>query len=284
MNKLIITILCTFSVLVSKAQEQEIRSRVDQMFQAMYDGDTSALRKCFIPAAQLMTYAYDAKGNPRAKAETLNDFMRGVALAGDAEFEERLIGWQCLVDDGIASVWTPYEFYSENKFSHCGVNSFQLIKVQGEWKISLITDTRRKTNCPAGDKEVGLIDSLMNEWHHAAAVADEKAFFGRMTEDGIYIGTDASERWLRDELAAWSQKYFDRESAWKFIPLSRNIKIGPGGQIAWLDELLDTWMGPCRSTAILIKKDNDWKIIHYQLSVAVPNDKIEGYKALIGKK
>lgn len=284
MKKLIITILCSFSILLSNAQEQEIRARIDHMFQAMYDVDTSALRKCFIPAAQLMTFTYDAKGNPRAKAETLNDFIRGVSLIGDEEFEERLIGWQCLIDDGIASVWTPYKFYFENEFSHCGVNSFQLIKVQGEWKISLISDTRRKTNCPGDDQDITVIDSLMNDWHHAAAVADEKAFFGRMTEDGIYIGTDASERWLRDELAAWSQKYFDRESAWKFTTLNRNIKIGPGDQIAWLDELLDTWMGICRSTAILIKKDNDWKIMHYHLSIAVPNDKLDGYRLLIGKE
>ncbi len=110
------------------------------------------------------------------------------------------------------------------------------------------------------------IDSLINTWHHAAAVADEEVFFGSMTDDGIYIGTDATERWQRDEMATWAKKYFDRESAWEFVPLSRNIKIGPGGRIAWFDELLDTWMGTCRSTGIVILRDNEWKIIYYHLS------------------
>lgn len=284
MNKHILSLVFAFLAVASNAQEKEIKARVDKMFQAMYDVDTAALRKCFIPAAQLMTFSHDAHGNPRAKAETIGDFIRGVALVGDDEFEERLTGWQCLIDDGIASVWTPYEFYFEGKFSHCGVNSFQFIKVQGDWKISMITDTRRKTNCPGDDREVMIIDSIMNEWHHAAAVADEESFFGRMTEDGIYIGTDPTERWLRDELAHWSKKYFDRESAWKFTPMSRNIKMGSVGQIAWIDELLDTWMGTCRSTGILVLKDGEWKIIHYHLSIAVPNDKVDAYKVLIGMK
>jgi hypothetical protein len=231
-----------------------------------------------------MTYSYDSKGHPRAKGETLSDFLRGVATMGEADMEERLVNWQCLIDDGIASVWTPYEFYFERKFSHCGVNSFQLIKVQGSWKITLITDTRRKAPCISEQQTINRVDSLINEWHFAAAKADEDAFFGRMTEDGIYIGTDATERWLRDELREWSKEYFKRETAWDFKPLSRNINLGPGGQIAWFDELLDTWMGTCRSSGIMELIEGEWKIKYYHLSIAVPNDKLDAYRILIGKK
>lgn len=267
----------------SSAQEHLIRAAIDSMFSSMQRGDTASLRQSFIPAAQLFTYTFDAKGNPRAKAEKLQDFLRGVAINGESRIEERLTGWQCMIDDGIASVWTPYEFYFEDKFSHCGVNSIQLMKVQGNWKITQITDTRRKTNCTAGDKTIQIIDSLINDWHHAAAVADEEFFFGSMTDDAIYIGADATERWLRDELKLWSKNYFDRKSAWDFKPLMRDIKIDAGGRIAWFDELLETWMGTCRSTGILKLENDEWKIIHYQLSVAVPNDKIDAYKKLINK-
>ncbi|HEY3385925.1 MAG TPA: nuclear transport factor 2 family protein [Saprospiraceae bacterium] len=266
-----------------RSQELEIRATIDKMFTSMYKADTANMRTCFTPGANLMTYSYDSKGHSRAKGETLNDFLRGVGIMGEADMEERLIGWQCLVDEGIASVWTPYEFYFEGKFSHCGVNSFQLMKVQGIWKITMITDTRRKTDCPTDQASIATIDSLMNLWHQAAAKADEEAFFGRMTEDAIYIGTDATERWLRDELREWSKEYFKKEKAWDFKPLSRNITIGPGGQMAWFDELLDTWMGTCRSTGIVERFDGEWKIIYYHLSVAVPNDKMDGYRQLIGK-
>lgn len=284
MHHWIFTMTLLLGFVSSHAQEAEIRSRIISLFDAMYKRDTASIRQCFIPAAQLISYSYDAKGNPRVKAETVTDFNRGVSLVGDASFEERLTGWQLFVDDGIASVWTPYEFYFEGKFSHCGVNSFELIHIQGNWKISSLTDTRRRSNCPDGDKEIHTIDSLMNAWHHAAAIADEDAFFGRMTEDGIYIGTDPTERWLRDELKEWSKEYFKRETAWAFTPLSRNIIYTPGAQIAWLDELLDTWMGVCRSTAILKKMENEWMIVHYHLSIAIPNDKLDGYRVLIGKE
>ena len=266
------------------AQEAQVRARVEAMFNAMYARDTTALRACFVPAAYLYTYSYDSKGHPRSKGESITDFIRGVSLIGEANMEERLISWQILIDEGMATVWTPYEFYFENKFSHCGVNSFQLMNVQGDWKITQITDTRRKGNCVDENKQINVIDSLVNAWHHAAAVADEDAFFGFMSADGIYIGTDASERWLRDELKVWSKKYFDTDKAWDFKPLSRTINIGPGNHIAWFDETLDTWMGVCRSTGILEKRNDQWKLVHYQLSIAVPNDKIDGYRLLIGKQ
>lgn len=268
----------------AQGQENEIRAVIDKMFTSMYKADTAAMRTCFTPGADLMTYSFDSRGNPRAKGETLPDFLRGIALMGESDMEERLIGWQCLIDDGIASVWTPYEFYFEGKFSHCGVNSFQLIQVQGKWKITMITDTRRKGSCPTDQASVMVIDSLINRWHHAAAVADEDVFFGIMTADAIYIGTDPTERWLRDELKAWSKKYFDQDKAWDFKTLSRNVDIGPGGHIAWFDELLDTWMGTCRSTGIVQRIDGDWKIIYYHLSVALPNDKLDGYRLLLDIK
>lgn len=276
--------LSLISLAPTYAQESQVQAVINKMFQSMYKADTAALRTCFTPGAKFMTYSYDAKGNPRAKGEAVADFLRGVGLMGEVDMEERLTGWQCLIDDGIASVWTPYELYFENKFSHCGVNSFQLIQVQGEWKISMITDTRRKVGCISEPKQTMLIDSLVNQWHHAAAIADEVSFFGRMTPGCIYIGTDPTERWLRDELKEWSKEFFNRETAWAFKPLSRNITIGPGGQIAWFDELLDTWMGTCRSTGIMERIDGEWMIIYYHLSVALPNDKLDGYRILIEKK
>ncbi len=280
MKNLTISLLLCLILPSLHAQETAIRATIDTMFQAMYRADTATMRTCFIPGANLLTYSYDSRGNPWAKGETLNDFFRGIGRMGRMDIEERLTGWQCLMDDGIASVWAPYALYLDGQFNHCGVNSFQLIRVQGTWKISLITDTRRKEDCVSADAEKSAIDSLINVWHHAAAVADEKTFFGLMEETAIYIGTDATERWLRDELKEWSKEYFDRESAWHFTPLSRNIELDPSGQFAWFDELLDTWMGTCRSTGIVSQKDGDWKILYYHLSVTIANEKIDDFRAL----
>lgn len=100
-----------------------------------------------------------------------------------------------------------------------------------------------------------------------------------MTEDCIYIGTDISEKWKRDELREWSAKYFDRESAWAFTPFEREVYVN--GDIAWFDEKLHTWMGDCRASGVLENVDQQWKLKHYQLSVTVANDKIQDFIKLI---
>jgi len=98
-----------------------------------------------------------------------------------------------------------------------------------------------------------------------------------MTPDAVYIGTDATERWQREEMRAWAKEYFEGESAWAFKPYDRHIVIAEDGRSAWWDEKLDTWMGICRGSGVLTKTSQGWKISHYHLSVTVPNEKIEGF-------
>jgi hypothetical protein len=135
-------------------------------------------------------------------------------------------------------------------------------------------------NNAAEEYDTDKLNSFMDSWHLASAQADAEMFFGMMAEDGIYIGTDKTERWLRDELREWSTKAFERESAWTFIIKERNWQIHEKQGFAIADELLQTYMGLCRATAVISLKNEQWKIIHYQLSVTIDNDKIEQFKDL----
>ncbi|NND77773.1 MAG: SnoaL-like domain-containing protein, partial [Flavobacteriales bacterium] len=90
------------------------------------------------------------------------------------------------------------------------------------------------------------IHQFIDAWHQAAAVADEDIFFGSIADGGIYLGTDKTERWTKEEFMDWGMKYFERDTAWAFTPYDRSIYFAEGGQIAWFEESLDTWMGPCR--------------------------------------
>ena len=129
-----------------------------------------------------------------------------------------------------------------------------------------------------------LINSMLDSWHHAAAVADEEGFYGKFTADGIYIGTDPTEHWKAIELQTWAKSAFERESAWDFKPYDRHIFYAEDGKTAWFDELLDTWMGTCRGSGVLQKVKGEWKITHYHLAVAVPNESIDAYLEIIEKK
>jgi len=115
------------------------------------------------------------------------------------------------------------------------------------------------------------IDSLLNEWHKNAADAD-MAYFDKIADDGIYIGTAEEERWTKQEFLDYSEKYFLRGEAWDFKPTERNITFSTDGSVAWFDELLDTWMGVCRGSGVLELQNGKWEIMHYHLSVPIPNE------------
>ena len=124
------------------------------------------------------------------------------------------------------------------------------------------------------------LDSLLTAWHQAASDADFDAYFGLMTPDGVFIGTDASENWGREAFMEFSRPYFERGKAWSFRAIERNIYLGPEGNTAWFDELLDTWMQLCRGSGVLVKTQEGWKLAHYVLSMTMPNEEVEGAVAL----
>ena len=118
------------------------------------------------------------------------------------------------------------------------------------------------------------INEMLDNWHKAATAAQFDAYFGALTDDAIFIGTDATENWNKSQFIAFSKPYFDKGKVWDFKPLERNIYIGKSGKIAWFDELLDTWMKVCRGSGVIEKINGQWKIKHYVLSVTIPNDNI----------
>ncbi|WP_435624335.1 nuclear transport factor 2 family protein [Flagellimonas sp.] len=126
----------------------------------------------------------------------------------------------------------------------------------------------------AQQEEKNAITTLLDAWHKAAANADFEAYFSKMTNDGVFIGTDATENWQNEAFRAFSKPYFDKGKAWSFTSVERNIYVGDSGKIAWFDELLDTQMKLCRGSGVLKKENGQWKIAHYVLSIAVPNENV----------
>lgn len=118
------------------------------------------------------------------------------------------------------------------------------------------------------------VEVVLDAWHRAASDADYEAYFGLMTDDAVFIGTDATENWQNEAFRSYAKPHFDQGSAWHFTALQRNIYLNKLKDIAWFDELLDTQMKICRGSGVLIKIDGRWKISHYVLSISVPNDKV----------
>ena len=119
------------------------------------------------------------------------------------------------------------------------------------------------------------INQVLNDWHLAATEANYDNYFGKMDSISVFIGTDASENWTKQQFADFSKPYFDKGKAWDFKTLERNVYVNESGNFVWFDELLNTWMGTCRGSGVLEKKENTWVIKHYVLSVAIPNDDVQ---------
>lgn len=142
--------------------------------------------------------------------------------------------------------------------------------------ISCNTDkARQKVEEFRLKKSETAINEVLDAWHKAAADADFNAYFSKMTDDAIFIGTDATENWKNKDFKAFSKPYFDKGKAWSFTALERNVFISEYDDIAWFDELLDTQMELCRGSGVLKKENNTWKISHYVLSIAIPNDHVK---------
>ena len=125
------------------------------------------------------------------------------------------------------------------------------------------------------------VNEFIDAWHLAASRADATKFFGSMADDAIYIGTDASERWTKNEFVAFAKPYFDRGKAWDFKARDRDVHVTSDKQNVWFSELLDTWMGVCRGSGVLVRTPLGWKIQQYHLSVTVPNAIIKDFIALV---
>lgn len=125
------------------------------------------------------------------------------------------------------------------------------------------------------------IHRFIDNWHLAATQANAEAYFGSIADQGIFIGTDATERWNKKQFLTFAKPYFDKGKAWDFKAYGRTVHVSNDGRFVWFSELLTTWMGVCRGSGILENTQQGWKIQQYHLSVTVPNDLVRDFITLV---
>ncbi len=126
------------------------------------------------------------------------------------------------------------------------------------------------------------MDRALDAFHDAASRADFAAYSALMTDEVVFLGTDATERWQGKAFRDFAQGYFDKGQGWTYLPRQRSIDLAADGQSAWFDELLDhERLGTCRGSGVLLKTDNGWQIAQYNLSVPIPNAMVSEFAAQI---
>jgi hypothetical protein len=122
----------------------------------------------------------------------------------------------------------------------------------------------------------------LDDFHDAAARADEERYFGHFAPGGVFLGTDARERWDVASFRAYAHPYFARGKAWSFRGVRR--RVASRGDVAWFEEDLETQnLGPARGSGVMVRSGRHWLIEQYVLSVVVPNDKFKAVKELLDR-
>lgn len=123
------------------------------------------------------------------------------------------------------------------------------------------------------DNKEDEVNTFLDGWHSDAANADIDSYFSKIHPEGIFIGTDESEVWSKEAFHEWSVPKFAEGKTWDFKAYERNIYFSETGEMAWFDEKLSTSTLPLRGSGVLKYWDGKWIIMHYVLSVMVPNEK-----------
>ena len=149
--KLLFTFLAfTIYAISIQAQtpEDSVKAAVNKLFVAMKTSDGVLLKNAFADSAILQTITKDEEGKTIVQTDKVDDFVKTINTVAKCDVDERIVFDVIKIDGPLAIVWAPYQFYYKGNFRHCGVNSFQLVKIAGNWKIQYLIDTRQKNGCP----------------------------------------------------------------------------------------------------------------------------------------
>jgi len=150
MRKIQILLTIILASLTAQAQtaEDSVRTVVNNLFTAMKNADTVLLKSTFADGAIFQTITKDrTTGQTKIVTDPVQGFVEFIGKSTPGDADERITFGSLKIDGDLASVWTPYNFYLKKNFSHCGTNSFQLVRLNGQWKIQYLIDTRRRQGC-----------------------------------------------------------------------------------------------------------------------------------------
>lgn len=131
------------------ADELAVQQVIDVLFNGMAAKDAVTIKSVMHPSARLQSISVDDSGKSKIQLESVEGFVKQIAaIPSNVKIEERVLFYDVKVDGNLAQVWAEYQFYVNDKMSHCGVDAFQLFKDEsGDWKIIQISDTRHTENC-----------------------------------------------------------------------------------------------------------------------------------------
>jgi hypothetical protein len=144
---IVLTVICIYSTGNAQTAEDSVKAVVNRMFTAMKNADGALLKTCFSDSVIFQSISRNKEGKTIVRNEDAAAFADLISKQKAGDLDEQIVFDVVRIDGPLAIAWTPYKFFNAGKFSHCGVNSFQLVRFNGEWKIQYLIDTRRRFGC-----------------------------------------------------------------------------------------------------------------------------------------
>lgn len=151
MKKLLFILAFSFAFGAIQAQQEADKEAIIKVVKTLFDAyraqDSSIVRPLFHPQATMGRAVVDENGNGQWRQGSVESFVSFLGTKSENYYDERIYSYDVTIDGPLATVWTEFSFFMNEKFSHCGYNVFQMMKMADGWKITNITDTSRKTGC-----------------------------------------------------------------------------------------------------------------------------------------
>lgn len=129
---------------MSQTAEADVKKAINSLFDAMRNSDSVQILSIFTPDAMMQSVVKDKEGNTSVRKNQVQQFASAIGKMAKGAADEQIEFETIKLDGDLAFAWTPYRFILNGKYSHGGVDAFCLVKVNGEWRIQYLIDTRRK--------------------------------------------------------------------------------------------------------------------------------------------
>ncbi len=146
---IIVVALCATTIVTSsraQSAQDSVKAAVNLLFTGMIQSDAAKIRSSFTDSAILQSIV-EKDGKTKTRTESIEEFAQSISKLEKGVADERIRFDVIKIDGPLAIVWAPYSFYYKGQLNHCGVDSFQMLLVDGVWKIQYLVDTRRKQPC-----------------------------------------------------------------------------------------------------------------------------------------
>jgi len=129
------------------AEESKVHQVIIDLFDGMREGDSAKVHRTFDDRVMMWTSHTNKEGEAVLKQDKLQGFLDAVGTPHDEIWNEKIRNTKIQIDGNLAQAWTEYGFFIGEKFSHCGVDAFLFSKIDGQWKIITLADTRQREGC-----------------------------------------------------------------------------------------------------------------------------------------